>query len=667
MRPIPLPSARLLCLEFCAIWRIWPVSMTRCVLAVVLWFFFLSIAATPEYARAEVHPDILVNGLEGKDVTSLVVIGAKGTPTGYSAPYPVITLAYPDGQLVYRVEWAIMRGAVGRMDKSFAGGSKFEVKSVELKDDRLEIKLVARDRDSGLLRLMLGPQWKTKMTDAAVLGVLGKFLQLPQSMIQPVVASVPSDQPGTPPVTSRVTPRILYERRSDVSGALGRLQVTEVNGFLQAIDGEITATKASIQRLSISTSRGLQAFQAVYASRRDVGAQRLVLEITAKQSALGLQLAPQSAADVNGLDALFEQCRRMARLRQVTDNSGREVGPGGNNSDYVQAFLAPDSGSRKEDIQQLLTAFERTVLLTSFQNQILAIESSLDAGEFERASTGYSSLDSGATVSPAVATYFQKSSALRADVVALVRAKQVEATDGSSIAGLAEKIDREETLRSEATGKALAQKYLDSAISEEKNRLNSLVDALPSYQYPRSHTPLSVNRLTIAQAQLQSTELSDSLKNVTALIAVIDDPSTMKRVHAWFGDTGYEVLLKKAHGVQEATAENAELQARIEALQTAQRQAEAERQTAAQSRANAAGEIVNTAIIITKLDEEFRQTEVIGLSMEAQKQRARLALLARTYRSPDIWGEVQTRFQTILPGLTVWEANHIETMLESLR
>jgi hypothetical protein len=620
--------------------------------------------------QAQVHPDVLTSQLKGKDVTSLVVIGDKGAPAGYNAPYPVNTLAYPDGQIVYRVEWAMMRGEVGRMEKSFSSGSTFEVSSVDLKDDRLEIKLTARDRDSGRLKLMLGSQWQSKMTDSAVFEALSRFLQLP---VEASSLAGPPNQPSTREAatiaqTIRTTPQLSYQRATNAADLPQRMSASEVNQDLKSLYDEAASSQGDVARYSLSTSRGLQAFEAVYKGRRDFGAENLVDLISAKQAELGVQLIPRSDSDIEALDSLFKKCTYMARMRQQEDGLGREVGPGGNNPDYVRSFLKPaESGTRSQDVQQLVAALRRTAVLDSLAQVIVNTETNLDSANFQQAEAGYSDLQMRTATSASVSAYLQQSAALRADVDSLLRAKQVGSVQQASVSDLVGTISKLESLESEASNKPLTRKYLDSTVAEDKARLSQLVSALPTFHYPDSRSTVTTNHLTEAQAGVRAAELSDSLKEAAPLVAVVGDADTMNKLHAWFGDSLYESLVKKAQGAQKASNEYAAMNARIEALRTAARQAEDERRAAAEARANAAGNIVNTALIITKLDEQFRQTEVMGYSMEAQKQRITYANLIRSYRAPDVWIQVQARFQQVLPGLTVWEANHAQAILAEAR
>ena len=64
--------------------------------------------------------------------------------------------------------------------------------------------------------------------------------------------------------------------------------------------------------------------------------------------------------------------------------------------------------------------------------------------------------------------------------------------------------------------------------------------------------------------------------------------------------------------------------------------------------------------MITMLDEKFRLTEVMGYTIEADKQRAQLNNLIRqdhAMLTPSLWAEVDKAYQQMLPGLTVWQAS----------
>ena len=118
-------------------------------------FCLFHIAAFAQVQR----PDLLA-ALKGKEATSVVAIGDSGFPAGDRTGYPlavstvgfaVSTLGSPDGQITYKIE-GVPGGEAVRMRRSFGVGTEFEIKRVDLKNDHLELKLEARNGDSGRLR-----------------------------------------------------------------------------------------------------------------------------------------------------------------------------------------------------------------------------------------------------------------------------------------------------------------------------------------------------------------------------------------------------------------------------------------------------------------------------------------------------------------------------------
>jgi len=71
--------------------------------------------------------------------------------------------------------------------------------------------------------------------------------------------------------------------------------------------------------------------------------------------------------------------------------------------------------------------------------------------------------------------------------------------------------------------------------------------------------------------------------------------------------------------------------------------------------------------MITMLDEKFRLTEVMGYSIEAQKQRTELNSLLRRDSSmltPGLWQSGQG-LSANASGLTVWQATHSQSIIEN--
>ncbi len=124
----------------------------------------------------------LESQLVGKTVVSKIIFGGKAVPPGYQGDYPVNTLVSPDtGAVTYRVEWGVMRAEVGEreMVRRFESGTSFRVSGIEMKDDRLEIKLDGGG-GSARLKLMLGAGWQSKLDAASVQAQLARVFVLEQ-------------------------------------------------------------------------------------------------------------------------------------------------------------------------------------------------------------------------------------------------------------------------------------------------------------------------------------------------------------------------------------------------------------------------------------------------------------------------------------------------------
>jgi hypothetical protein len=109
---------------------------------------------------------------------------------------------------------------------------------------------------------------------------------------------------------------------------------------------------------------------------------------------------------------------------------------------------------------------------------------------------------------------------------------------------------------------------------------------------------------------------------------------------------------------------------RIARIQQQREQEEARKQALISERNNLAGTIWNEVLMITMLDEKFELTEVMGYTIEAQKQRTQLNDLLRRDSSmltPSLWAEVDRAYQQMLPGLTVWRATHSQSIIKELR
>lgn len=162
----------------------------------------------------------------------------------------------------------------------------------------------------------------------------------------------------------------------------------------------------------------------------------------------------------------------------------------------------------------------------------------------------------------------------------------------------------------------------------------------------------------------------------------------MKLIHVWYGDALATALTTKSQDLTSAWTAEAALTAQVEGLRIQQAQVEARKQAElaqqqrlhdqeaarraalVQERNSLAGTITNSALIITMLDEKFKLTEVMGYQMESDKRRKELFNLLRkdsAMLTPNLWADVNSGFQQVLPGLTVWQASHAQAILGECR
>ena len=147
----------------------------------------------------------------GRPVTSKIMFGGRAVLPGYQVDHPVNTLVYAEsGEINYRVEAAIFRGDISPqgMLSSFPAKSNFKITSVEVKDDKLELKLESVRGDSARLKLMLGTGWQSKFDMTAVQAQLSRILDFPEAA-QPAAAAA-SAAPGPGAVQCRTRECLSY-------------------------------------------------------------------------------------------------------------------------------------------------------------------------------------------------------------------------------------------------------------------------------------------------------------------------------------------------------------------------------------------------------------------------------------------------------------------------
>jgi hypothetical protein len=121
----------------------------------------------------------LERAVVGKPVVSKILLGGKARPKGRLATYPINTIFYPDtNQVIYRTGGTLNPTNIepAEMKQQFNPGSSFRIAKIDLKDDRLELKLETTNGDSAKLELMLGAGWQLKIDVAFVQEQLAQVL-----------------------------------------------------------------------------------------------------------------------------------------------------------------------------------------------------------------------------------------------------------------------------------------------------------------------------------------------------------------------------------------------------------------------------------------------------------------------------------------------------------
>ena len=156
------------------------------------------------FAENKVLKAGLESAIVGKPVVSKILLGGKARPQGYHATYPVNTFFYPDtNQVTYRVDSGLMHKDVGpaEMKEQFDQNTSFRITNLELKDDRLELKLEADTKGaSAKLELMLGAGWQLKLDVPSVQKQLDVILVTGQQPEEQRVAT--AAKPQSPAATS---------------------------------------------------------------------------------------------------------------------------------------------------------------------------------------------------------------------------------------------------------------------------------------------------------------------------------------------------------------------------------------------------------------------------------------------------------------------------------
>lgn len=627
-----------------------------------LLFFAFTASATVPFGFAQVQPSALSTSLKGKDIVSKVAFGQSGWPSGGTQSLPVNTFIHPDGTMDYRAELAILSFSVTRLERSFGSGTRFKVDAVDIKSDRLELKLAA-DNTSTRVKFLFGTGWLTRTTNDEIRAMLGGYFALPDEITTQIPGASSLGQ--LKEAANTPLPATEYHRPTNVTSIPNRISEVDVQRTLAQLAQDKKASEVSINRDSDELATALKTFKSVYGSGRDRGANLAVQAILVLQDRLGPDLKPKSLADLEEMNHLYARCMNIAAMRQSSDN-GREYGPGANSAPYQRAFLSREGrelNSRTSD--DLRTAAPKIERIDNLKRKVLQIEDALDKGDLLGADRGFQALKSApADGLPEVAEYLRLSSRLSTDLEAYARVStESENASATLIQRLHILIQREELLAL-STERPLTSDYMQHRLTTGKSILKSQLEALPSFQLDQK----------LMGSSLPPSErlggLQKALSASSDLVSVLDDKPGLEKLRGWYGDDFVAKLLARGKGVDAAQSLATSLATKQAAEERRQQQERAQQQELANTKANLARNIVNSTLFITKLDEQFRTTEIMGYSIEAQKQRQKLNDLVtsnRTLLTQDVWQRVREFYVQALPNLTVRQATHAQEILAGLR
>lgn len=593
----------------------------------------------------------LERALEGRTFVSTVVLGGKAVPRGAQTDYPVNTVVSPEGQVTYRVEWGLMRTDVGlsEMRQRFGRGTPFRIVSIDLKDDRLELKLDNGRGELPKLKLMLGAGWQSKLNAAAAVQALSQVLadqqqdehaqQHSQAGGTNVAAtSAPSSFRTDQARVEAVPVTALYSRPTGAAVIPGRISNEQLQAILTAADPESQQTLSDLLKQAAVVSDALLSIRRGASQYPNFAAHPRIREISTLQSRLGKSLQPKQADDVVELSELLRQCIVFYRFAPPDVNS-------------INASISRAIKDQRERQGQIIRA----------TNSIIEVEKALDGGNLSQANQLYQRLSSDAPVPHFAQQYLQQTQSLGRDLAALQAIATPAQTPMSPVTAI-HAVANEEAQLAAATGKPLTSSYLQRRLDVDKRSLREQLDALPAFHFDRKlYTTATVDRLTQLKALLLS---------ATDLAALMGNQTALNLTHSWYGDAMYAALNAKGKDITEAQLLETKLENQIATDQRLRDQEQARKEALIERRNSLASEIVNTALMITMLEEKFQLTQVIGYRMEANKQRASLSNLVRTNRAlldHAVWNEINQTFQQMLPGLTLWQADRAQSILAELR
>src|SRR5271170_7899563 len=366
----------------------------------VSFFIIVALLAVPVFADQNAIKHDLEQTLLGKTFVSKIVFGGRAVPAGYQLDHGVNTLVYPEsGEVRYRIESGVFREDVeaSRMQRRFNAGTAFKVSGVEVKDDRLELKLESGSGDSARLKLMLGAGWQSRVDAAAVLAQLANIFVIDQQQ-------VPSQAPATAATSTTAQLERLgttqtneYRRNPSAPKIEGRISDEDLHAIMVEFDDEtrrsLAAPLGALSQEAVVLSRELNTCQKAYKLQ---GIYQL-------QNQLGKAMQPRNVGDVIQMNELVKACVDTAQ-REFYDNGGGGCRFNCSNA-YSEAHSAADQlrspsvrNETKSVDMDVMTERQRREPLELARAAVIHVEQTLDKGDLITAYQEYQHLPSDARI-----------------------------------------------------------------------------------------------------------------------------------------------------------------------------------------------------------------------------------------------------------------------------
>jgi hypothetical protein len=458
--------------------------------------------------------------LVGQSVVSKIMFGGRAIPSDARTDLPVNTLVFPDSsQVSYRVEWGgVIREEVSpnQMQRRFDPGTSFRVTGVEIKNDRLELKLQSGSGESAKLKLMLGAGWQSKFDLGSVQSQLFSifvFDEPPQPKQQVAVPTTAST--ATPPAFAGTASDTQYQHDPNVPKLEGRISDDDLRTVMAEFGQDMQRAFSTLSQDAKALSQALLAFQKAYSGRSDYAAQSPLQQILQLQDRLGKSMQPRSDDDVIVMNEVFQSCVRISQLGQAHDEYGRPY-PGSFDPALLSNSAMAVSGNVQRDVA---VEREQKPPIDRARTAVIGIEQTLDRGELVSASQRYqqTASDNQMAQVSAFARYLQLTVAFRQDLASYAQVSPLSHHRDLSASEEVQLLAQEVNALNASQTTPLTKRLLQGTVSAETEVARHKLDAVPFL-----HIDEAAYRLPQAADDEGLSGLSDQLSLVTNLLSDID-------------------------------------------------------------------------------------------------------------------------------------------------